>query len=174
MNKNWYAVYTRSNCEKKVTALLQRKKIEHYSPVNRVAKNGLERRKLVYEPLFPSHVFVKATVDEMQVIRQTTDVINFVYWLGNPVVIKEMEIENMKRFLDEHTNVQLEKTSVNNSEKVRIISGPLMDMAGNVISKENNNVKLSLPSLGYMLVAEVKKSSVELINYSYKVGNMIS
>ena len=36
MKKNWYAVYTKSRCEKKVSASLTKKKIENYCPLNRV------------------------------------------------------------------------------------------------------------------------------------------
>ena len=174
MNKQWYAVYTRSRCEKKVSALLAKKKIENYCPQNRVTKQWSDRRKMVYEPLFASYVFVKATEDEIASIRMTTDVVNFVYWLGKPAVIKEVEITNMQRFLDEYTNIHLEKTMVNTSDKVRIISGPLMDMEGNVVSTENNKVKLYLPSLGFMMVAEVKKSTVEMINHSYRLSSLVS
>ena len=174
MERNWYAVYTKSHCEKKVAALLAKRKIESYCPLNRVVKQWSDRRKLVYQPLFFSYVFAKITEAEIVVIRQTNDVINLFYWLGKPAIIKEVEIENIQRFLDEYTNVHLEKAPVNLVDKVRITSGPLLDAEGNVVSVENNKVRLSLPSLGYLMVAEVKKSNVEVINYSYRVSNLIS
>lgn len=174
MKKTWYAVYTKSRCEKKVASLLAKKKIEHYCPLNRVVKQWSDRRKLVFEPLFTSYVFVKATDAEMATIRQTNDVINFVYWLGRPAVIKDIEIESMQNFLDEYSNVQLEKTVVNVSDLVRITNGPLMEMEGSIVSIQNNKVKVSLPSLGYQLTAEVKKSNVEVLDYTYKLANMVS
>ncbi|MEO7045364.1 MAG: antitermination protein NusG, partial [Ferruginibacter sp.] len=121
-----------------------------------------------------SYVFVKATDAEMATIRQTNDVINFVYWLGRPAVIKDIEIESMQNFLDEYSNVQLEKTVVNVSDLVRITNGPLMEMEGSIVSIQNNKVKVSLPSLGYQLTAEVKKSNVEVLDYTYKLANMVS
>lgn len=174
MKKTWYAVYTKSRCEKKVASLLAKKKVEHYCPLNRVVKQWSDRRKLVFEPLFTSYVFVKATDAEMATIRQTNDVINFVYWLGRPAVIKDIEIESMQNFLDEYSNVQLEKTVVNVSDLVRITNGPLMEMEGSIVSIQNNKVKVSLPSLGYQLTAEVKKSNVEVLDYTYKLANMVS
>jgi transcription antitermination factor NusG len=39
----------------------------------------------------------------------TDGVINFVYWNGKPALIKEKEIQIIKRFLDEHENVELVK-----------------------------------------------------------------
>jgi transcription antitermination factor NusG len=69
-------------------------------------------------------------------------------------------------------DIQLEKQDVQISDQVRIISGPLMNVEGNVKAITNNKVKLSLPSLGYMMVAEVKISNVEVIQYPSTVLNM--
>jgi transcription antitermination factor NusG len=174
MKKNWYAVYTKSRCEKKVSALLTKKKIENYCPLNRLLKQSPDRKKIVQEPLFPSYVFVHITEMEMAAIRQINDVVNFVYWLGRPAMVKDVEIESIQQFLSEHSDVQLEKTAVNVNDMVRIISGPLMEFEGNVVSMQNNKVKVILPSLGFMMTAEVQKSSVELIDYTYKLRNMVS
>lgn len=40
---------------------------------------------------------------------KTDGIMNFVYWLGKPAVIKDLEIDMIRRFLNEHTNVSLEK-----------------------------------------------------------------
>ena len=96
MNKNWYAVYTKAQCEKKVAALLTKKKIENYCPVNRrILNTQNNRKKIVHEPLFTFFVFVYITPAEMSFVRQTSDVINFVYWLGKPAIIKSAEIEKI-------------------------------------------------------------------------------
>lgn len=173
MKKNWYAVYTKPRCEKKVSALLTKKKIENYCPLNRITMAS-DRKKVVQEPLFPSYVFVRITEMEMESVRQMGDVINFAYWLGRPAIIKDVEVESIQHFVNEHTDVELEKTAVNVTDMVRIVSGPLMEFEGNVVSIRNNKVKVTLPSLGYMMTADVQKSSVELLDYSYKLRNMVS
>lgn len=159
----WYAVYTRPRWEKKVADLLTRKKITHYCPVNRVRRQWSDRKKTIYEPLFTSYVFVRLTPEQFLSVRQTDGVINFVYWLGQPAVIRDEEITAIQDFLSEHVNVQLEKTKVNVNDTVRIISGPLMNREGNVIEIMNRSVKVVLPSLGYSLVAQVSKSQVEQV-----------
>ncbi len=174
MKKNWYAVYTKSRCEKKVSAALTKKKIENYCPLNRIVRQWSDRKKMTLEPLFTSYVFVNVTEFEMAAVKQTGDIVNFVYWLGRPAVIKDVEIESIQHFLNEHTDVQLEKTAVNVSDMVRIVSGPLMEFEGNVVSIKNNRVKVTLPSLGFMMSAEVQKSSVELVDYSLKLRNKVS
>lgn len=158
--KNWYALYTRPGCEKKVANLLSRKNIENFCPLKR-QWNG--KKKVVLEPLFNSYVFIQIADTEMQTIRMTDSVVNFVYWLGKPAVIREEEIEIMKRFMNEYANVKLEKIPLDVNGRVRVIGLPPTDNKANMVSVKNNTVKVILPSLGYMLMAEVEKSNVEIL-----------
>lgn len=163
IEKHWYAVYTRSRWEKKVSTLLTKKKIENFCPLNKVVRQWADRKKAVYEPLFTCYVFVYISEQEQLAIKQTEGILNFVYWLGKPAIIKNEEIDEVKRFLNEHENVKLEKIDVNVKDKVRITAGPLMQREGDVVQISNNTVKVHLPSLGYAIVAEVKKGDVEII-----------
>jgi transcription antitermination factor NusG len=165
-DKQWYAVYTRSRWEKKVSDLLSKKRIENFCPLNRVLRQWADRKKTVYEPLFTCYVFVRISEKEQLLIKQTDGILNFVHWLGKPAVIKDEEIDMVKRFLNEHDDVKLEKINVNINDKVKIISGPLMQCEGEVLQIKNNTVKIHLPSLGYAIVAEVKKIDVEVIGQS--------
>lgn len=163
-NKNWFAVYTRPRWEKKVSESLVRKDIENYCPLNKVVKQWSDRKKIINEPLFTGYVFVKATEQELQSLRKTDGVINIVYWLCKPAVIPEREIDAIKLFLSEHNNVSLQKTPINVADKVRIISGPLMAHEGHVMTVKNRTIKLSLPSLGYLMHAEVETINVEVLS----------
>jgi transcription antitermination factor NusG len=169
-NKKWYAVYTRPRWEKKVADLLVKKQVETYCPLNKVVRQWADRKKLVQEPLFTSYVFVHTNAPEQLTVKQTDGVLNFVYWLGQPAVIKDEEIDAVRQFLDEYHDVQLEKIGVNMNDRVKISDGPLMAREGNVIEVRNRTVKVQLPSLGYALTAEVDKANVEIIstNTSYK------
>src|SRR5665213_2110975 len=104
-SKKWYAVYTKPRCEKKVADLLVKKNIENYCPLNRVQKQWSDRKKIILEPLFTSYVFVNINSSERLSVQQTYGVLNFVFWLNKPAVIRNEEIDIIKRFLNEHTNV---------------------------------------------------------------------
>jgi transcription antitermination factor NusG len=56
-------------------------------------------------------------------VRMTPGVINFVYWQGKPAVIKEKEINAIKRFLDEYENVEVKPIDVKVNERVKITTG---------------------------------------------------
>lgn len=161
--KKWFAVYTRPRWEKKVAEILTRKKIENYCPINKVVRQWSDRKKTVHEPLFTSYVFVRISEKEIIPLKKTDGVINLVYWLGKPAVIRDPEIEMIKRFLSEHNNVKLEKTHVSANDTIRILGGPLMEQEGKVLSVGRRSVKILLPSLGYLMFVEVETSNVEVI-----------
>lgn len=159
----WYALYTKPRWEKKVAALLTQKGLENYCPLNKVLKQWHDRKKLVEEPLFSSYVFVFVTPTEVAEIKKTEGIINFVYWLGKPAVVREEEITAIKNFLGEHKEVRLEKARINVDDRVQIIQGPLMHKEGTVMEVYHKTVRVLLPTLGFALVAQVEKSSIELI-----------
>lgn len=163
MEFNWYAVYTRPRWEKKVAQLLTERKIQNYCPLNMVEKQWSDRKKVVYEPLFVSYVFVHACTKQHSEIKQVPGIVNLVQWLNKPAIIKDKEIQAIQDFLEIYKSVQLEKVNINLNDTVRIIRGPLMDYEGNVVAVKSNSVKVILPSLGYMMSAEIKKSNVTVM-----------
>lgn len=154
---HWYAVYTRPRWEKKVLESLQKKRIEHYCPMTRVTNmwGSADRRRLIYQPVFASYVFVKTTEDFLPAIKTIDGVINVVFWRDKPAVIREIEIEMMKRFLQEHETVNLEKTTVNVGEIVKIINTTANE--DDSLLTPIHKVKLVLPSLGFIMEAVVEQ-----------------
>jgi len=163
VTKKWHALYTKPRWEKKVAQLLSKKNIENYCPVNKVARQWSDRKKIILEPLFTSYVFVNIDEKEHLHARTTDGVINFVYWLNKPAVIRNEEIDAIKRFLDDYDNIELEKIPVNQYDEVRITSGLLTGKKGQVVSITGRSAKVILPSLGFMMHAEVKISNIEII-----------
>ena len=166
MNAKWYAIYTRPRWEKKVNGLLLNKGVESYCPLNRVRRKWSDRIKTIEEPLFKSYVFVKISEESRSDVRMTDGVINFVYWNGKPALIKEKEIQTIKRFLDEHDNVELVKMEPRKDDRVRVLSGPLMDQEGKVLEVKHKLVKVAIDSLGYILVADIDKGKLVPANNS--------
>ena len=158
--RKWLAVYTRPRWEKKVNQLLAEKGVERYCPLNKVRRKWSDRVKVVEEPLFKSYVFVKVNDEDRTEVRMTPGIINFVYWQGKPAVIKEKEINAIKRFLDEYEYVEVQPLEVKVNERVKITTGPLMDQEGEVLSLRRKLVKVAIDSLGYMLVAYIDRTKL--------------
>jgi transcription antitermination factor NusG len=161
MQKNWYVLYTRPQCEKKVAALLTKKKVENFIPLVCVDTHKSWRNKLVYKPLFYAYVFVHATEQEAVLFSQMDSVISLLYWLGQPAVINEMEINAIRKFTGDYQNISLEKLSVNSNNAIeRNIYRSSYEIEGNVLAIKNKTIKINLPSLGYAMIAKLKEESV--------------
>jgi transcription antitermination factor NusG len=158
--KSWYVVYTKPRWEKKVYAFFLQEGLEAYCPLNRLKKKWSDRTKWVEEPLFKSYVFVKAGEGETTRVRMVSGVVNFVYWLGKPAVVKDKEIETIRKFLNDHTEVLVEPIDILKGMNVTIRRGALMDKDGKVVKVLNNKVRVVIESIGYSLMAVIDKSNV--------------
>ena len=116
--------------------------------------------KVVEEPLFKSYVFVKVDNNDRIAVRMTNGAINFVYWDGKPAVIKEKEINAIKRFLNEYENVEANPVDLKVNQRVRITNGTLMDKEGKVLDVRHKTVKVAIESLGYILVAYIERTKL--------------
>ena len=161
--KRWYAIYTHAKWEKKVADLLTRKNIENYCPLNKVVRQWTDRKKIIYEPLFTSYVFPRISDKEYINVLQTDGVLNYVSWKGKPAVIPDVEIETIKNFLLENCNVRLENAAVEVNDTVRIKYGLFMEEEGKVVEVLGKTLKVLLPALGYVMLADIPTSHVEVV-----------
>lgn len=157
--KFWYALSTKAGCEKKVANMLTRKNIDNYCPLKR---SDVSQRKLVLEPLFNSLVFIYTNEHQIPTLCKNDYIINVVFWLGKPAIIQSEEIEIMKGFLNEYTNVKLQKIPFTSNGVSRTVGESGVAHKTPVISVKNNIVKIILASLGYTIVAEIENSNVEV------------
>ena len=157
MKNQWYVVYTKKYCENKISNFFTRRSIENYIPINKVTKPGFFLNMETIEiPLFNTYVFVSLLNQQLSVINENKDIINFVFWLGRPVLVNEFEIQNIKIFVKRFQNIKLEKTEV----KLNKINREICKIY-NDYGEENNKIKINqisikIDSIGYRLIAENK------------------
>ncbi len=156
---NWYAIYTKSRCEKKVHTTLLQKGIESYCPTTIVKKQWTDRVKKIKQPLFTSYLFVKITIDQQQQIRETAGVVNFVYWLGKPAQIKAVEIEAIKNFVEKNEIIFVEKFSYTAGQFIDIEEGVFKGQKAIINKIFKNKVELILPALQLKLVTPIKQTA---------------
>ena len=160
MQKNWYAVYTKPQCEKRVAALFTKKKIEHFCPLSCVETQNFRKHKLVFEPLFKSYVFVYVTEADAELLKNMDGVVNLLYWLGKPAIIKDDEIAAIREFTNDHRNIKLERTLVNINDVARNYNASSYAIEGKLVTVKNKTIKISLPSLGYTMIAKMEDESI--------------
>lgn len=154
MTKHWYAVYTKPEQEQKVTAALIKKGIESFCPLTRVGIYKGFGKKIHLQPLFPSFVFVHITEAQFTTVRQINDVINFMFWLGKPAMVPTAELKSIQQFAATHQHIKVERTAIVRNR----MPSTSYEAAGNsfngIAAAQKTLVQLSLPSLGYRLIAE--------------------
>ena len=163
MEKQWYLVYTKPRTEQKVSEILTRKKIENYFPLNRMVGDWNTNKKLIDEPLFACYIFVRATVKQLFELKKVPGIVNLVYWLGKPVIIDNLEISMIKSFLNDYINVTIEKITLG-TDTLRKFDSSTVQQEGSLMTVKNKKVNVVLPSLGYMMTAEVETSNVRIIS----------
>lgn len=161
-NTQWYALHTRKGSEKKVVDALVKNELESYYPLNYIYYNAGGKNKIVKQPLFSSFLFVRVNENERETLKIIPGVLSMMYWLKEPAIFTDVEIEMIRRFLQTHVNVQLEKTAVNMSERARLTSGILTERDNENLAISSGQEQLDLPSLGFILSAKVENEKVEV------------
>lgn len=161
--RKWYAIYTKPRWEKKVQTLLAERGMECYCPLNKVHRKWSDRIKTVEEPLFKSYVFVRVTEEERTPVRMINGVVNFVYWLGKPAIIKEKEIDTIRKFLNEYEDIEVKQLVLAPDAKVEVKMGILMGKKGTVKRVLRKKVEILIESIGFTLTAYIDKSKINII-----------
>jgi transcription antitermination factor NusG len=156
-------VYTRPRWEKKVATLLLAAGIENYCPINKVTRQWSDRKKVVHEPVFKGYVFVKVEETKKWDVKKIPGILNFVYWLGKPAKIREEEIDTIRRFLNEFSDVAVEQKGYTVNTEVRVKQGIMMDYKGVIIEVLGNKAVVKIDSLDIQLSAHFDKKNLELI-----------
>lgn len=158
----WYAVYTRPRWEKKIASQLDEMGYVQYCPLNKVTRQWSDRKKVILEPLFKGYVFVQVEEKKKFELLKINGIVNFVYWLGKPAKIRETEIDTIRRFLNEFTDVEVTEKSLQVNSTVRIKQGVLMNFKGILLELQGNKALVRIDSMGLQLSAVFEKNNLAL------------
>ncbi len=165
--KLWYAIYVKPKWEKKVDELLTKKGITSWCPTQKKERQWTDRKKIINEPLFRSYVFVNIDLQTERLdVLKTDGALNLVYYNNKPAVIKNEEVENIKRYLSEKDAI-IELLAIEGfkpSTKVKITHGVFMDHEGTVIRGGRKKVYVQLESLGKVMMVEFSAQSLSLVS----------
>ena len=156
----WYVVYTKSNTEKRVAESLRKRDIAVFCPVMKVKRTWSDRVKIVDVPLFRSYCFVHLDESARSTVFGVPGLVGYLHWLKKPAVVRDEEIETIRRMLNEfdHASIQVQTFSV--SEAVRIDSGIFIDQEGQVISTQGKRLVLHLESMGISITVDTSKTLI--------------
>ena len=155
MNTYWTAFYTKPRNEKKAAERLAKNGFEVYCPTRTVVKQWSDRKKKVSEPLFTSYLFAKGNELTRMEILLDSSIVSNVFWLGQPAVIRDIEIQEIKSFLEDYSSCEIEFKDLKGGNSVIVESGPLSGQTGIIRHIQGNRAFLSISSLGIEMQAEI-------------------
>jgi len=159
----WYAVYTTSRHEKKIAEHFRSREIEYFLPLCSTARRWKDGSKgTVEEPLFPSYVFVRTSLNRRVRVLEVPGVIRLV-GTRMPEALPEIEVEALRHGLNGRKFAPHPYLVV--GERVRVVRGSLSGIQGVVIRQKNEiRIVISLDLIMRSVAVEVDAADIEVID----------
>lgn len=163
--KRWYAVYVKSRTEKKVKIELDYQGIEVYLPIQKKLRKWSDRKKWVDFPLISGYLFVHISPKDYDRVLQTIGVVSYVRFDGTAAIIRDENIELIKRLLrDYEKEIEVSFNHFDKGDEVEVIGGPLNGIKGKLIQlKGKNKVAVQIENLKIALTVELSSGEIKKI-----------
>lgn len=156
----WFAVFTKSHHEKRVSQHFVDRGIENFLPLHSEVHHWTNRRKTVVElPLFPNYLFVRIARTDRTPVLRVPGVLSIVGG-SDPAELRESEIESLraglrKGIIEPHAYLVA-------GDRVRIKTGPLCGMEGVLVRKKSSlRVVVTISEISRSMAAEVDAADLE-------------
>jgi transcriptional antiterminator RfaH len=153
---NWYVVYTKPKWERKVAEQLVKIGIECYCPLITVVRQWSDRKKKVEVPLFNSYVFVQLAESDRNLVFQSAGAVRYLFWLGKPAIVKDEEIDIIKKWLHTPDSYDVSLTAIQVGDSIELESGPFSKQKATVQEVNKTHYVLVLETLGCVLKMKLK------------------
>jgi transcription antitermination factor NusG len=164
----WFAVYTGFRKEKVAHALLQKKHIQSYLPMQNFRRQWGRKVKQVDIPLISCYLFVKITNVQYTPVLETEYVLNFVRFSKDLIAIPEQEIIWLKRIMEEE-DIEVEvmhggTADFEEGDRVEVLTGRLAGLKGKLLHKQGKqSFMVELAGMGHSLSLTVDSSLLRKI-----------
>ena len=145
---NWYVLHTRPRSEKKVEEQLLSFGINAYCPTRSEFKLWSDRKKKIDKPVLPSIIFVNIDDKDINRVFESPLVVRYMFWMGKRAIVRQSEIDILKKYLDGSCNLMCGiSSSINVGDDFKLAS--FNNEKGIVSRISNNNIWIYLKSIGY-------------------------
>jgi transcription antitermination factor NusG len=150
----WYAIHTKSNCERMAALSLENKGYEQYLPLYR--RRVTEREA----PLFPGYVFCRLDLRIPFRIVTTPGVVAIVGFGRHPMPISDAEVEAVQTVLRSGL-AAVPCPFLFEGQFIRVVRGPLSGLEGILLKKKNElRMVVSVTMLQRSLSVEIDRDSI--------------
>jgi transcription antitermination factor NusG len=162
----WYAVWTRSNCERQVMEQLAAKAFTPFLPEMAVWARRDGKSRVVQSPIFPGYLFVRHAMDKASYVeilkaRGVVRILDGGWSRLTPIPADE--VDAIQRLV--HSGVPLlPHAYFQQGARVRVLEGPLLGLEGLFVREQpgKDRLVLSINLLQASVAVEIDASSVEV------------
>ena len=151
-NNKWHVLYTKPRHEIKALERLAQNGFKVYCPMKTTLKQWSDRKKKVSEPLLPSYIFIKTTEKEREIPLKDPSVLNYIFWLGKPAIVRDSEINTLKGIINKEKVQEFEIIKLKTGDKIEIKKGLIKSKNAIIKTVSNNYVTAELIELGMTIV----------------------
>jgi len=163
--KRWLVVYTRARWEKTIYEVMSQQGIECYCPLKTVYNQWADRKKKVELPVFSCYMFVRVNSAQQEKVLHIAGVLNYIYYMGRPAVVRDQIIENLKLYLNNYKDAEMVNiASFSKGDQIRIKSGVMEDQSGTVLRVQGKYVLMLVDSIDCVLVTKVPIYNIDIKN----------
>ncbi len=164
--RHWWVVVTRPNAEKKVSKGFELMGICHLLPLQMQIRQWHDRKKKIMVPIFGSYIFVQLAAEERVLVFELPGVLQYVSIQGQPVKVREEELEMVKRLCEQGSPVELEELTKNwqPGDKIKVTEGHFAGIEGYIKQRSGSNYfTVVLPGLQYFATVKLEAVSLKAI-----------
>jgi len=145
---NWYVIHTKPRGEKKAEEQLLSLGINAYCPTRNEIRLWSDRKKRIQVPVLPSMVLVNIDEKDINRVFESPLVVRYMFWMGKRAIVRQSEIDILKKYLDGSYNLSNSiSSSVNVGDDFKL---PSFNNEKGIVSRiSNNNIWIYLKSIGY-------------------------
>ena len=156
VDPKWYAIYTNPRAEKQVRDRLLETGIEVFLPLQKTYRIWSDRKKLVEVPLLSSYVFVKVKPIEYPKVYQTSGVVRFVTFEGQPASIPQNQLDNLRLLINSDAEIEVSSEKFEQGDNVEVIRGALIGLTGELIKTgSHSRVVVRIDRLDQNLIVNI-------------------
>jgi transcription termination/antitermination protein NusG len=161
----WYAVWTRSNCERLVAEQLAAKAFTPFLPEMTVRTRRDGKSRLASVPIFPGYLFVRQAMDKASYVeilkaRGVVRILDGGWSRLTPIAADE--VDAIQRLV--HSGLPIfPHVYFHQGDHVRVVEGPLAGIEGQFVREQQNKGRLvlSINMLQSSVAVEVDAACVE-------------
>ena len=147
---NWYVIHTKPRSEKKVEEKLLSMGISAYCPTRYEIRLWSDRKKRIQVPVLPSMVLVNIDDKDINRVFESPGVLRYMFWEGNRAVVRQSEVDILKKYLKGDYNLVNSKLS--NIKVGDNFSLPSFNNEKGIVDRiSKNNIWIYLKSIGYSI-----------------------